>query len=153
MQRREFIAAVATAGVAAAAGPRATAHVPAARVPAAAVGIAPPDRPEGYAALEAAAGLCLDTAEDCLRECFGMLASRDASMAACADAATALIAACRAVRTLAAANSVRVPIFAKAVEQACIGCRLECDRFPGIAACVACGDACASCAAECRWVA
>jgi len=148
MQRRDFIAAVATAAVAAAAAPQATA-----RVPAAAASTEPPNRPREYAALGAAAGTCLDAAEDCLRECFGMLASRDTSMAACAEAAYALIAACRAVRTLAAVNSVHVPIFAKAVEQACIGCRMECDRFPGIAACVACGDACSKCAAECRFTA
>lgn len=128
MQRREFIAVVATAAVATATAPQASARAPA--VP---MGIEPPLRPGKYTALEAAAGKCIDAAEDCLRRCFGSLATEDTSMAACADTAYQLIAACRALRTMAAVNSSHVPIFAVAVEQACIACGKECDELPGIA--------------------
>lgn len=149
MQRREFIGAVATAAVAAAAAPQAAARTPTPT----AMGPEPRVRPEKYTALEAAAGTCLDAAEDCSRRCFAELASADTSMAACAAAVYELIAACRAVRTLAAVNSAHVPLLAKAVEQACIACRTECEKFPHVAECAACADACGTCAEQCRWTA
>ena len=39
---------------------------------------------------------------------------------------------------------------AKVVEMICNDCKAECDKFPKIAVCTACGDACKACAAECR---
>jgi Cys-rich four helix bundle protein (predicted Tat secretion target) len=149
MQRREFIATVATAAAMAAGAPLAAARTPAAP----AVGAGPAVRLAKYAALEAAAGACLDAGEDCLRHCFAALASEDMRMAACAATVYELIATCRAVRTLAAAESAHVPLLAKAVEQACIACTTECEKFPRIAECVACGEACLKCAEECRMTA
>jgi Cys-rich four helix bundle protein (predicted Tat secretion target) len=145
MLRREFMAAVGTTAAVVAAQ-HAFAQAPAA-APAA---FEPPMHPAQYKALEDVAGECVETGEDCLRHCFGMLAMKDTSMAACAEKVYELIAACRALRTLAAANSKHVPIFAKAVEQVCIDCKKECDKFPKIAECHACGAACAKCAEECR---
>lgn len=145
MQRREFIAAVATAAVVTAAVPQASA-----RAPAGAMGVEPLDQPRRYAALESAAGACIEAGEASLRYCFDALGTKDTAMAACADAVYELITASRAVKSLAAANSARVPIFAKALVQTCIACRFECDKFPGIAECEACGEACAKCADECR---
>lgn len=144
MQRREFIAAVATAAAAAAAAPPAVAQAPAP------TGMEPPMHPGKYLALEESAGKCVDTGEDCLRHCFGMLAMKDTSMAACTESVYELIAACRALRTLAAVNSTHVPIFAKAVEKVCIDCQKECEKFPRIVECKNCGDACKKCAEECR---
>jgi Cys-rich four helix bundle protein (predicted Tat secretion target) len=143
MQRREFIAAVATAAVVTAAAPRAGAGAPVR-----AMGEEPPAGK--YAALESAAGACIEAGEACLRHCFDALASKDTAMAACADAVYELITASRAVKSLAAANSAHVPIFAKALAQTCLACRFECDKFAGIAECEACGEACAKCADECR---
>jgi Cys-rich four helix bundle protein (predicted Tat secretion target) len=148
MQRREFITAVATAAVATATAPQAGA-----RALAAPTGIERPVIFEKYAGLEAAALSCIDAGETCLRRCFEALATQDRSMAACAEAAYALVAAGRAVRTLAAARSVHVPIFAKALEETCITCRAECDKFPGVTECAACAEACATCAEACRWTA
>lgn len=144
MQRREFMAAVGTAAAVVAA------QQAFAQAPAVAPGFEPPMHPAKYKALEDAAGECVETGEDCLRHCFGMLAMKDTSMAACTESVYELIAACRALRTLAAANSKNVSIFAKAVEQVCIDCKKECDKFPKIIECKECGDACQKCADECR---
>jgi Cys-rich four helix bundle protein (predicted Tat secretion target) len=150
MQRREFIAAVATAAVAGAA-----AQPTAARAPATPIGTEVPKKPTmlggKYAELEAAAGACLDAGEDCLRYCFGLLADKDSRMIAVAEATYELIVASRAVRSLAAVNSAHVPIYAKALEQTCVASLRECEKFPGIEECTKLGKACARCAAACSW--
>jgi Cys-rich four helix bundle protein (predicted Tat secretion target) len=151
MQRREFIAAVATAAVAGAAAPPASAPARATPIGTEAP-MKPTMRPGKYAELEAAAGACLDAGEDCLRSCFGLLADQDSGMITVADAAYELVTACRAVRSLAAVKSPHVPIFAKALEQTCIACRSACEQFPGVEACKMLG-ACRTCAEECRWTA
>jgi Cys-rich four helix bundle protein (predicted Tat secretion target) len=81
-----------------------------------------------------------------------MYKMKDTSMAACADAAFQLVAACDALNSLAAVNSEHTGHLAKVVEMVCADCKEECDKFPKIAACKACGDACRTCAEECRKV-
>ena len=81
-----------------------------------------------------------------------MFSMKDTSMAACADSAFQLVAACNALASLAAVNSSHVPAFAKTVAKVCEDCKKECDKFPKIAECTACGDACKKCAEECRKV-
>lgn len=88
--------------------------------------------------------------DNCLRHCFGMLTMNDTSMAACTTAAFDTIAACRALATLASVNSTAVPALAKVVEDICLACKKECDKFPQYSECVAMGEACKACAAECR---
>ena len=61
-----------------------------------------------------------------------------------------MTAACGALRTLAAVNSPHVPALAKVVEQMCADCQKECEKFPNVAECNACGVACKTCAEECR---
>ena len=73
-------------------------------------------------------------------------------MAACANAAFQLVAACNALASLAAVNSPHVPALAKTVEKVCMDCKKECDKFPKVVECKACGDACQKCAEECRKV-
>ena len=144
MQRREFIAAVGTAAAVASAG-QAFAQ--------AAGGAGMEDmHPALYKALEKSSVDCVETGNDCLRHCFGMFSMKDTSMAACANATFQLIAACNALSSLAAVNSPHVPAFAKTVEMICNDCKKECDKFPKIAECTACGDACKKCAEECRKV-
>jgi len=140
MQRREFIAAVGTAAALAAASAR----------PAFAADEESMMHPPKYKALEETAAHCVATGKDCLRHCFGMLAMKDTSMAACTDAAYQLIAACDALQTLAAVNSVHTGHFAKVVEMICTDCQKECEKFPKIAECKACGESCKACAEECR---
>jgi Cys-rich four helix bundle protein (predicted Tat secretion target) len=146
MQRREFIAAVGTAAaVAAAAAPQAFAQM----------GAEPMEHmhPPQFKALEDATAHCVATGNDCLRHCFGMLAMKDTSMAACTTDAFQLIAACSALQSLAAVNSPHTGHFAKVVEMICTDCQKECEKFPQYAECKACGDSCKACAAECKKVA
>jgi Cys-rich four helix bundle protein (predicted Tat secretion target) len=108
--------------------------------------------PPKYKTLEETSGKCVSTGEDCLRHCFGMLSMNDTSMADCTRASYDLVAACKALATLAAANSPHTPAFAKTVADVCDGCKKECDKFPKISECRTCGDACQACADECRKV-
>ena len=105
--------------------------------------------PPKYKALEKATIECVATGNDCLRHCFGMYSMKDTSMAACANAAFQLVAGCGALATLAAVNSAHTGHFAKVVEMLCNDCKKECDKFPNVGVCKACGDACKTCAAEC----
>ena len=107
--------------------------------------------PPKYKALEESSAKCVSTGEDCLRHCLGMMAMKDTSMAACADSIVQLIAACRALQTLAAVNSKFTPAFAKDVAAVCANCETECRKFyDKYSVCKACADACKVCAAECR---
>ena len=60
--------------------------------------------PPKYKALEESTAKCVATGEDCLRHCLGMMSMNDTSMAACANSVVQLIAACRALQTLASVN-------------------------------------------------
>jgi Cys-rich four helix bundle protein (predicted Tat secretion target) len=108
--------------------------------------------PPLYKNLESASIECVSTGNDCLRHCLGMFAMKDASMAECADASLQLVAACNALASLAALNSSHTVALAKTVALICEDCKKQCDKFPKIAECVACGKACQKCADECRKV-
>ncbi len=142
MQRSEFITAVGTAAAVASASQ--------AFAQPAGIGQMEEMHPPRYKALEKSAMDCVTTGNDCLRHCFGMLAMKDTSMAACTDATFQLVAACNALAALAAVNSPHVPAFAKTVAMVCDDCKKECDKFPKIVECKECGDACKQCADDCR---
>jgi Cys-rich four helix bundle protein (predicted Tat secretion target) len=141
MDRREFIAVAGTVAAAASASP-AFAQMG-----------EEPMHPPKYKALEKTTADCVSTGNDCLRHCLGMYAMKDTSMAGCADKVVQLIAACGALQTLAAINSEHTGHFAKVVEMICTDCQKECEKFPKIAECKACGESCKACAEECRKVA
>ena len=109
--------------------------------------------PPKYKALEDSASKCVVTGNDCLRHCYGMFSMKDTSMAACANAAFQLVAACAALNTLAAVNSEHTGHLAKTVEMICDDCKKECDNFPKVTECKTCGDACKACADECQKIA
>jgi Cys-rich four helix bundle protein (predicted Tat secretion target) len=109
--------------------------------------------PPKYKALEDSAAKCVVTGNDCLRHCYGMFSMKDTSMAACANAAFQLVAACAALTTLAAVNSEHTGHLAKTVEMICNDCKKECDNFPKVTECKTCGDACKACADECQKIA
>jgi Cys-rich four helix bundle protein (predicted Tat secretion target) len=137
MKRRELIAVVGTAALVGAAEGEAQ--------------TSPEMHPPKYKALEESAAKCVSTGEDCLRHCLGMMSMKDTSMAACADSIVQLIAACRALQTLAAVNSNFTPAFAKDVAAVCSNCEAECRKFyDKYSVCKACAEACKACAAECR---
>jgi Cys-rich four helix bundle protein (predicted Tat secretion target) len=107
--------------------------------------------PPKYKALEESTSKCVATGEDCLRHCLGMMSMKDTSMAACADMVVQLIAACRALQTLASVNSTFTPGFAKDVGAVCAACEKECRKFyDKYTVCKACADACKTCADDCR---
>lgn len=140
MDRREFIAAAGTAA----------AVVSTSQAFAQMAAEEPQMHPPKYKALEEAAAHCVATGNDCLRHCLGMYKMKDTSMADCADAAFQLVAACAALNSLAAVNSVHTGHLAKAVEMVCNDCKKECDKFPKVAVCKTCGNSCKTCAEECR---
>ena len=109
--------------------------------------------PPKYKTLEDSASKCVVTGNDCLRHCYGMFSMKDTSMAACANAAFQLVAACAALNTLAAVNSEHTGHLAKTVEMICNDCKKECDKFPKITECTDCGDACKACVEECQKIA
>jgi Cys-rich four helix bundle protein (predicted Tat secretion target) len=139
MDRREFIAA---AGTVAAVASTSQAY---AQMAAEESDMHPPQ----YKALEKATVECIATGNDCLRHCFGMYKMKDTSMAACADAAFQLVAACEALDSLAAVNSEHTGHLAKVVAMVCRDCQKECEKFPKVTECKSCGEACKACAAEC----
>lgn len=102
-----------------------------------------------YKPLEEASSHCVATANDCLRHCFSMFAMKNTSMSSCAKAAYQVVAACGALQALAAINSSHTVAVAKAVELICRDCQKECEKWPDIAECKACGESCKACAAEC----
>lgn len=137
MKRREILAAV---GVAALAGGM--------QAEAQTSGEMHPPR---YKALEESTAKCVSTGEDCLRHCLGMMAMKDTSMAACAESIVELVAACRALQTLASVNSKFTPAFAKDVAAVCANCESECRKFyDKYTVCKSCADACKACAADCK---
>ncbi len=143
MQRREFIAVGTAAAVA-------TATQAFAETDSAAK--MEDMHPPLYKNLENAAIECVSTGNDCLRHCLGMFAMKDTSMAECADASLQLVTACNALASLAALNSSHTVALAKTVALICEDCKKQCDKFPKIAECGACGKACQKCADECRKV-
>jgi Cys-rich four helix bundle protein (predicted Tat secretion target) len=108
--------------------------------------------PPRYKALESSTARCVSTGEDCLRHCLGMMAMKDTNMAACADSVVQLVAACRALQTLASLSSPFTPAFAKDVAAVCGVCEKECRKFDKITACKLCAEACKACADDCRAV-
>jgi Cys-rich four helix bundle protein (predicted Tat secretion target) len=146
MDRREFIAAAGTAAAVASTSQAFAQAMMAGETE-------EPMHPAQYKNLEKLTIDCVATGNDCLRHCFGMFKMKDTSMTACANAAYQLVAGCAALNSLASVNSEHTGHFAKVVEMLCNDCKKECDKFPKIAECKACGEACEKCAAECRKVA
>jgi Cys-rich four helix bundle protein (predicted Tat secretion target) len=146
MQRREFIAAVGTAAVVASTSKAFAQGMMGAETEV-------PMHPPKYKSLETEAAKCVATGNDCLRHCFGMYKMKDTSMSDCADAAFQLVAACSALNGLAAVNSEHTGHLAKAVAMVCRDCQKACEKYPKVAECKTCGDACKACAAECDKVA
>ena len=139
MDRREFIAAAGTVAAVATTS-QAFAQMAAEE---------PMMHPPKYEALEKSCGHCVGTANDCLRHCFGMVAMKDTSMSGCINAAYQVVAGCGALQALASVNSPHVGAVAKGVEQICKDCQKECEKWPKVAECKACGNSCKACAEEC----
>lgn len=153
MERRRFIAAGMMAGLATSVAARAeeAGHHHGHDHGAAADGAH--DHPPLYAPLSAASAHCVETGNNCLRHCLGMVAMKDTSMVSCMTSVHDLIAACGALQAIAAVNSPHTRVMARAVAEICTACETECGKFPDIAECRACRDSCKACAAECKKIA
>jgi Cys-rich four helix bundle protein (predicted Tat secretion target) len=111
---------------------------------------APEVRPKpSYAALAQASSLCVAAGQDCLRRALAALATKEVSLADCANSAADVVAACGALAGLAGLGAPYAPAFARTVADLCLACKRDCDKLPNVAECAALGAACASCAAEC----
>jgi Cys-rich four helix bundle protein (predicted Tat secretion target) len=106
-----------------------------------------------YSALIAATSECVNTGDACVNHCLMLLGQGDTALAACARTVRDTIAACTALRELAAANSPHVAALAKVVGGICRDCKVECDKHEKHQVCRECGEACAQCAKECDKVA
>ena len=143
MERREFISTLGAGAIGLAAAGQAFAEE---------AGM-PGMHPAKYPALQAASLHCIQTANDCLRHCIGMLAMKDYAMTGCINTAYQVVVACTAMQALAAVNSPAVPAFAKAAAQVCEACQKECEKHLDTPECKACAESCKACAAECAKVA
>lgn len=106
-----------------------------------------------HADLIAATTRCISASEACLAHCIRMLSEGDRTLAACTATVRDTIAACTALRQLAAADSVHVAALAEVGASVCSDCERECARHERHAVCKECGDACSKCAQACRAVA
>jgi Cys-rich four helix bundle protein (predicted Tat secretion target) len=102
-----------------------------------------------HAALVAATSNCVTTGDACLT----LLGQGDKELGACARTVRDTIAACTALRELAAANSPHVAALGKVGAAMCLGCKIECDKLSKHQPCRDRGEACAQCAKECNKVA
>ncbi len=103
-----------------------------------------------YAALIADTTDCINKGEACLTHCLTLLGTGTTELAACARTVQDTLAACTALRQLAAANSPYVGRLAGVVADVCAACDMECRKHLKHAVCAECGAACARCAKECQ---
>lgn len=103
-----------------------------------------------YSGLVDTAADCVKTGEECLTHCHELLATGDKTLGECAKRVSELMAACNALRSLAAQNSTFVPQYAKLTMEVCNACEKECRKHAKHAQCNACADSCAACSKECK---
>jgi Cys-rich four helix bundle protein (predicted Tat secretion target) len=104
--------------------------------------------------LVTAASNCVSTGEICMNHCHDVMASGDKSLVECARRVYELIAACTALRSLAAQNSGYVPKYAKLTAEVCKTSEAECRKFAkDHPQCKECADSCLACMAACSKVA
>lgn len=97
---------------------------------------------------------CISTGEICLTHIHEVMATGDKSLAECGRKVNELIAACTALRSLAAQKSSFVPKYAKLTTEVCKSSEAECRKFAKEhPECKECGDACLACIAACNKVA
>jgi len=106
-----------------------------------------------FADLVRATSNCISTGDACLSHCLVMLGQGEKDLAACARTVRDAIAACTALRELAAADSPHVPALAKVVSGICSDCEAECKKHEKHAVCKECEKACRDCKELCDKVA
>ncbi len=100
------------------------------------------------------AGICIEKGEVCLTHCIMLLGEGDKSMAACAASVRDMLASCRALITLAGAESKFAPRLAALCVDVCKTCEDECKKHADKhKACKECMESCAECAKACKTMA
>ena len=106
-----------------------------------------------YADLVSATSNCISTGDACLSHCLILLGQGDKELATCARTVRDTIAACTALRELAAADSPHVKALAKVVSGICSDCEAECKKHEKHSVCRDCEKACHDCKELCDKVA
>lgn len=97
------------------------------------------------------AGICIEKGEVCLTHTIMLLGEGDKSMAACAGSVREMLASCRALITLASAESKFAPKLAALCVDVCKACEAECKKHADKhKACKECMESCAECAKACK---
>ncbi len=98
---------------------------------------------DATAAWAEASAECLAKGEICLAHCIRLLSDGDQSMAECAKAVHAMLAICRAVGPIAAADSEHAAALAAICHAVCTSCAAACEPHSHHhAECAACFTAC-----------
>ncbi|MDH5720993.1 MAG: four-helix bundle copper-binding protein [Spirochaetia bacterium] len=93
-----------------------------------------------------AASECVAYAEMCVAHCVELVKNGDTSIAECIATANEVIAACKALSSLANYNSMHIKDFAKACKGLCGHCEYECKKHASRhEACRECAESCARC--------
>ena len=98
-----------------------------------------------FSDLAAAASHCVLTGDACLSHCLTLLGQGDKELANCAKTVRDTVAACAALRELAAADSPHVKDLAKVVSGICADCEAECKKHEKHSVCRDCEKACHDC--------
>lgn len=102
----------------------------------------------GGDAIQAAAAECVQRGEACLAHCIALLSDGKTEMAGCAKSVSDMLAATRALLSMAAAGSKHLKAQAKVASDAAKDCEAECKKHGEHAVCKACGECCARLVAE-----
>jgi Cys-rich four helix bundle protein (predicted Tat secretion target) len=106
-----------------------------------------------HADLVAATSHCISTGDACLSHCLLLLGQGDKELADCARTVRDTIAACTALRELAAADSPHLKALAQVVSGICSDCESECKKHEKHPVCKDCEKACHDCKELCDKVA
>ncbi|HRH74800.1 MAG TPA: Csp1 family four helix bundle copper storage protein, partial [Zoogloea sp.] len=84
--------------------------------------------PHPWQAVLDTAGICIEKGEVCLTHCIMLMGEGDKTMAACASSVREMLATCRALITLAGAESKFAPKLAALCVDVCKACEAECKK-------------------------
>jgi Cys-rich four helix bundle protein (predicted Tat secretion target) len=107
--------------------------------------------PHPWQAVLDTAGICIEKGEVCLTHCIMLMGEGDKTMAACASSVRDMLASCRALITLAGAESKFAPKLAALCVDVCKACEAECKKHADKhKACKECMESCTECAKACK---
>lgn len=98
-----------------------------------------------------AAGTCVTAGTQCLQHCLTLLGKGDSSLGECAQAVNQMLAVCKVVGPLAAADSKYLKAMARLCVDVCTDCEQACrPHVDHHAVCKACAEACLATVAEAK---